>query len=98
MGGDFAAFWPDGIASAPWDRVVAVNQALMVISWHENLPRDEQPPRHIWWSDELLDEWFRNVQDNRDSKYGTKKRSAYEDAEDVPMTENVLAANLRPGN
>jgi hypothetical protein len=88
MGGDFSSFWPDGIENAPWDRPVAVNQALMVISWHENLPRDEQPPRHVWWSDELLDQWFRNVQENRESKYGTKKRSSYADAEDVPMTQN----------
>jgi hypothetical protein len=98
MGGDFAAFWSTGIENAPWDRVVAVNQALMVISWYENLPRDEQPPRHIWWSDELLDEWFTNVQENRGSRSDRGRRSAYQDAKDVPMTENELAAQFRPGN
>ncbi len=76
--------------------VVAVNTALMVISWHENLPRDEQPPRAIWWSGELLDEWFRNVEDERSSKSGSKKRSSYDEADDVPMESNVLSEGLRP--
>ncbi len=75
--------------------VVAVNHALMVISWHENLPRDEQPPREIWWSAELLDEWFRNVEEDRSSR-SSKKRSSYEDADDVPMSGNVYAEGLRP--
>jgi len=73
---------------------VAVNTALMVISWHENLPKDEQPPRHIWWSADLLDEWFRNVEEKRNSR--SSKRSSYEDADDVPMTGNLLVQGLRP--
>ncbi len=93
MGGDMSSFWPDGVHEAPADLVLAVNHALMVISWYENLPRKEQPPRHIWWSDELLDEWFRNVQEDRDAG---RKRSSYQDAEDVPMTSNELAAQYRP--
>ena len=75
--------------------VVAVNTALMVISWHENLPRDEQPPRHIWWSGELLDEWFRNVEEQRSSRSGSKS-SSYDEADDVPMTGNLLTQGLRP--
>jgi hypothetical protein len=93
MGGDFSSFWPERVELIPWDRVVAVNHALMVISWHENLPRKEQPPRHIWWSDELLDDWFGNVQENRESR---STRSSYADAEDVPMTSNELARQYRP--
>ena len=75
--------------------VVAVNTALMVISWHENLPKDEQPPRHIWWSADLLDEWFRNVEEERNSR-STTSRSSYDEADDVPMAGNVLAQGLRP--
>lgn len=72
----------------------------MVLSWHENLPDEERPPRHIWWSEELLDEWFENVREERLSKYGggkKKKRSLYEEADDAPMSENEYAAGLRPG-
>jgi hypothetical protein len=75
--------------------VMAVNTALMVISWHENLPRDEQPPRSIWWSGELLDEWFRNVEDQRSEK-SADRQSSYKDADDAPMQSNELAAGLRP--
>lgn len=94
MGGDFSAFWPEGIVSSPWALVLATNLALQVISWHENLPRDEQPPRHIWWSEDLLASWFRNVQEGREAK--STKRSSYDDAEDVPMEQNELAAQYRP--
>lgn len=77
---------------------MAVNHALTVISWFENLPRDEQPPRHIWYSAELVDEWFRDVEHKRSSKYGAsgKRRSSYEEADDVPMSSNEYAQSLRP--
>jgi hypothetical protein len=72
--------------------VLAVNGALQVISWFENLPKDEQPPRQIWWSDELLDDWFKNVEQERRERSGqsSKKRSPYDEADDVPMSENEL--------
>ena len=70
-----------------------VNMALQVISWFENLPRKEQPPRSIWWSDRLLDAWFKNVEDDRNAMTG--KRSTYEDADDVPMMSNELTEGLR---
>lgn len=97
MGGDFSAFFPDGVIEAPYDIVLALNVALVVLSWFENLPRNEQPPRHIWWSDELIDEWFKSVREERESRSGSKKRrSSYDEAQDVPMSENELAAQLRP--
>lgn len=73
--------------------VSAVDQALRVISWFENLPKDEQPPRHIWWSEKMLEEWFEDVRDKRGSG---RKRSSYEQADDVPMDRNELADGLRP--
>jgi hypothetical protein len=70
--------------------VYAVNEALTVLSWFENLPEDEQPPRHIWWSDELVSDWFRNVREDREKKSGKKKSSSYEQSEDVPMMQNEM--------
>ena len=79
---------------------MAVNQALTVISWHENLPKDEQPPRSIWYSGDLVEEWFKDVEDKRSAKYGDsgKSRSRYEDADESPtgMTTNELAESYRP--
>jgi hypothetical protein len=85
------------VEEIPWPIVVAVNQALTVISWHENLPRDEQPPRHIWHSPELVELWFKDVEEARNSKYGGgKKKSSYEEADNVPMTSNELTDKYRP--
>lgn len=82
---------------APNQMVQAVNQALAVISWFENLPRDEVPPRHIWWSQELLDEWFVEVQERREKgASGRRSRSSYDEAKDVPMTTNEFADQFRP--
>jgi hypothetical protein len=75
---------------------MAVNNGLAVISWAENLPEDEQPPRHIWWSEELLAKWFKDVKAQRDAKYGRgRRRTSYQEADDVPMSENELAAEYR---
>jgi len=81
----------------PWVIGVAVNHALTVISWHENLPKDDQPPRSIWYSSELVDKWFRDVEKKRASEYGGKgkRRTSYDDADDVPMTRNEIAESLR---
>lgn len=93
-----SSFWDGPVTEAPWVIVVAVNQALTVISWHENLPKDEQPPRSIWHNGDLVDKWFRDVEKDRDAKYGNsgKRRSSYADADDVPMSSNEYADSLRP--
>lgn len=89
--------WDGHIKDAPYDIVMAVNTGLSVIAWAENLPRDEQPPRSIWWSEELLDKWFRDVRARREEKYGRgrSRRSSYEESTDVPMSQNELAAQYR---
>jgi len=76
---------------------VAVNHALTVLSWFENLPKEEQPPRHIWYSADLVDDWFRDVEKKRSAKYGNsgKRRSSYDEADDRPMTRNELAEAVR---
>lgn len=85
-------FTSEPIQEAPYDIVYAVNEALTVLSWHENLPKDEVPPRHIWWSPERIDAWFGKVQENRDRKYGggNSRKSTYDAADDAPMTRNKL--------
>lgn len=61
---------------------------MQVMSWYENLPEEEQPPRNLWWSDKLLSEWFDKVNAERKEKYGGSKKSTYEAADDVPMMSN----------
>lgn len=76
---------------------MATNAGLQVLSWFENLPRDEQPPRHIWWSGDLLDEWFEDVEERRNAKYGQsgRKRTSWDEGTEVPLVENELAQQYR---
>lgn len=92
MGGS-APLMDYDLSEAPWDLITALNQALVVLSWYENLPKDEQPPRWIWWSEKLLDEWFKEVTNNRKSG---KKTNSYQRADDVPMSDNSMTDDFRP--
>ncbi|KKL16022.1 hypothetical protein LCGC14_2499750 [marine sediment metagenome] len=69
--------------------VQAVNHALMVLSWFENLPKDDVPPRNLWWSGDMLDDWFEEVERRRKKKSSGKK-STYEAADEVPSMGNQL--------
>lgn len=70
--------------------IQAVNEALMVLSWHENLPKDDVPPRHIWWSSDMLDKWFEEVERRRKKQSSGGKKSTYETADEVPSMGNQL--------
>ena len=74
---------------------MAVNIALQVLSWFENLPEDEQPPRHIWWSEDLLSEWFKDVKKKRSTKSGGRRETSWDTGDDVPLVQNELTAGLR---
>lgn len=88
MGGTLDSFLDEPIQDAPWDLVEAISGALQVLSWYEHLNKDEVPPRWIWWSGDLLDEWFEDVRKRRESK--NKKGSSYERGTEVPMMGNKL--------
>lgn len=66
----------------------------MILGWFENLPKDEIPPRNLWWSGELLDQWFEDVRARRDKKT-SGRRSTYEEADDSPSMGNQLADEAR---
>lgn len=91
MGG---SFWPEGIHKASYILVHAVNEALMVLGWHENLPKNEIPPRNIWWSGKLLDQWFEDVDERRKRK-ASGKSSTYDEADEVPSMGNQLAEEAK---
>ena len=70
--------------------VEAITEALRVLSWYENLPEDEQPPRKMWHSDKLLADWFEDVEHRRKQKTSGKHTSSFEGADDAPMMGNEL--------
>lgn len=88
MGGDIHSIIDGKLVDAPYDLLTALNEGLTVFSWFENLPEDEQPPRAIWWSSELLDDWFEEVKKAREK--GRSVGSSYDRADDAPMVSNEL--------
>lgn len=91
MGGSFESiFGQTTLPEAPYEWTVALSSALTVLSWYENLPKDEVPPRWIWWSGELLEQWFEDVTERRNKRTKGKR-----DDEDVPLMSNALAGNIK---
>lgn len=66
---------------------MAVQHALHVLHWQENLSTDEMPPEWMWPFNDALDEWFDEVDARRRDRVGG--RDTYEDAPD--MMSNELA-------
>jgi len=58
------------IESAPAEFVNALNHALTILSWQENLISEEIPPFWMWHLDWEISAWFDNVKRKRDAKYG----------------------------
>lgn len=62
---------PEGIttvADLPFHLFEATRTALVYLSWEENLPKDELPPRRIWDDPEKLDAHFKLIEKRRDEK------------------------------
>lgn len=74
--------------------MTALDQAVRVCSWQENLPGDEMPPRWMWHLDWKLEEWFKQVESKREQKYGGKTNKI-PDYDDDNWDSNELAAAMR---
>lgn len=70
---------------------MAIDHALAVLNWHENLPKDEVPPQHIWEDPEGLEQWWKRV----DEKRTTRSDPGLEEVEDEDMVGNDLAKQFR---
>lgn len=68
----------------------AVQHAYRVLSWMENYTEDEMPPAWMWEFDDLLDDHFERVRDDRGLGLNDKGKD-----DDVEVTQNELTAGLR---
>lgn len=67
----------------------AINRALVILSWQENLPKEEVPPRRIWLDGEKLKEHFAQVEKNRERENDPKK-GKIEDPVDNAAAEGLI--------
>lgn len=77
----------------PWFLQVAIEHALTILNWFENLPKDEVPPEHIWEDSEGLELWWKRVEAKRND--GVSSGSSDDDDEDSEMVDNDLANQFR---
>lgn len=66
------ALLPEGIthmADMPHTIHDAITAGLTFVSFDE-LPKDERPPKLIWWDKDQMRSWWAMVERKRDEKYG----------------------------
>lgn len=91
LSGNGASLYPDGISSIedmPWDIAQAIEWALRVISWEENLLSEDMPPHWMLAFDEELTEWFEEIKIKREMESGGT-------GEQVPTVENEFAERFK---
>lgn len=80
---------------------MAIEHALTVLTWYENLQKEEVPPEHLWEDPEGLEQWWQWVEDKhadgRDSVAPTNRLGSDDDDPDPGMAENDLARFLKAG-
>jgi hypothetical protein len=88
---------------------VAIEQALTVLSWYENLPKADVPPEYLWEDVEGLEQWWASVEEKRSDglpDYMNKDRDRGDDPDDGAgsssdsssgngMAKNELASYLK---
>lgn len=95
--GDYRSLYPEGcdrVTDLPWYFQSAIEHALTILNWLENLPKKEVPPRHVWADPEGLELWWKRVEDLRSNDYPT---SAGTPDGDSAGTENDLARAFKQG-
>lgn len=75
---------------------VAIEQALTIIGWHENLSTDEVPPEYLWEDSEGLELWWADVKARREDNMpmpnrGSSRSDDDDEHPDSGMAENDLA-------
>jgi len=71
----------------------AIEHALTVLNWLENLPKKEVPPVHIWTDSEGLEQWWKRLEDLRSEGNDTSGSSS---GSDDAGTDNDLARAFKP--
>lgn len=74
---------------------MAIEQALTILSWHENVTKDEVPPEYLWEDSEGLEMWWASVKDKRELPY--RSSSSGSDERPSELEENELARAFRDG-
>ena len=89
--------YPEGaerISQIPWFLQTAIEHAMTVLNWYENLPKNEVPPRHLWADVDGLDLWWKKIEERRSDGVPSMPDSENDKSTDSG-TDNDLTRALR---
>lgn len=92
--GNGSCLFPPGINSVEemtWDLCLAIEHALRICSWQENLMPEDMPPNWMLPFEDQLKIHFEEVDRRREEKYGTGSG----DVESSDMMSNDLSSGFR---
>lgn len=76
----------------------AIEHALIVLTWHENLQKEDVPPEYLWEDSEGLEMWWKTVEDRQEDGRSTTRGRADDSDEEAPgLQENDYARYLKQG-
>ena len=81
------------MSDVPWYLQVAIEHALTVLNWYENLPKNEVPPKHLWCDPDGLELWWAKMEERRSEGFPT--RPELDDSGTDAGTDNDLTRALR---
>ena len=93
MSGNGEFLYPEGcdsIETCPNDLALAVNHALTILNWQQNLISDEMPPAWMWPFDDELVDWFEAVEAKREAESSGGSADTVAD-----MTQNEYAMDFK---
>jgi hypothetical protein len=76
-----------------WFLQVAIEQALLILNWHENLPPEEIPPQYLWEDPEGQEQWRQQLQTRKE--YAASTGRSLSDVGDEELVSNDLAREFR---
>jgi hypothetical protein len=93
--GSVSSLLPPGCESlidAPFVIVRGIRNALLFLGWQENLKVHEVPPKRIWFDEDKLDLWFKDLR--KQWELEAKGRSNTEEGWDGDYKRNEAAQML----
>jgi hypothetical protein len=83
---------PLTLIEAPYNLVGAIRATMVFLSWQENLPAKEIPPKRIWLDAKKLDAWFKSIEKKREDEM--KGQSNDIEGWDGEMKQNEAARSI----
>ena len=84
-------------STIPTDLFNAIEQAFRILSWQENLSKDEMPPEWTWNLDWEIEAWFKKIKIERDKKWGTNSAETSPSDFEELFDDNVYFERAKRG-